>query len=243
MTGPADRKSYRNPPIEEALVEFRFTDGTYDITVPGKLNELVKAEYPTTREQRVQTVQAVGGGAPTLHDEQRVQFVGADGRQLLLLGRDILGASTLKPYEGWSAFRPRIERGLGAYVEVTAARSIRRIGVRYVNRVVLPPAPVVLDDYFVSGPPRPAGLPKALNAFLSRTEHVYDDGAKLIYTFAGLPALEDGSSAVLVDLDVVSEVAVAVDSAMTLLDELHAREGAAFETIITEKLREVFDAE
>ena len=43
------RKKYKNPPIEEAIVEFRFVPGQeWNLTIPGKLHEhpRIKSQYP-----------------------------------------------------------------------------------------------------------------------------------------------------------------------------------------------------
>ena len=41
-----ERRRYRNPPIEEALCEFRFKPGRdWDLTIPGKLQAAIGEEY------------------------------------------------------------------------------------------------------------------------------------------------------------------------------------------------------
>jgi uncharacterized protein (TIGR04255 family) len=53
-----------------------------------------------------------------------------------------------------------------------------------------------------------------------------------------------GNPAFLLDLDVVWEASQpsGVDTALTIVDDLHDREGKAFEAVITDELRRVFDA-
>lgn len=97
-----------------------------------------------------------------------------------------------------------------------------------------------LGKYFECGPPLADGLPKRMPSFFSRVEHVYEDGVKLLLTHASAKA-PPGSTAFLLDLDVVQvgEVATA-GTAMTAVDDLHAREGRAFEACITDATRKVF---
>ena len=92
MTQPQERRRYKNPPIEEALVEFRFAPGQeWDLTIPGKLHEKVKDSYPgKPRQQKLlqAAVQAVQGQPPgfTLQEGiMRVQLVDADRRKDILL--------------------------------------------------------------------------------------------------------------------------------------------------------------
>jgi uncharacterized protein (TIGR04255 family) len=50
-----ERRKYRNPPIEEALCEFRFAPSQdWDPTVPGRFHEKIREIYPAKpREQRI----------------------------------------------------------------------------------------------------------------------------------------------------------------------------------------------
>lgn len=250
MDQPKTRKRYRNPPIEEALVEFRFTPGQdWDLTIPGKLHEKVKATYPgKPRQQRLlqALVRAEIGQPPGMSVEEgigRVQLVDADAHRLLSLGPDALSVNVLRPYDGWEVFKPRIHAALRAYAEVSGVEKISRIGVRYINKVVVPEPNVDPSKYFLCAPPVPAGLPSRVTSFLYRTEHVFDDDVKLMLTFATI-AGEPGSSSFLLDLDVIWEgdSGIGVDQALQKVDDLHEREGVAFEAVITDHARRVFDA-
>ena len=79
--------------------------------------------------------------------------------------------------------------------------------------------------------------------FMNRVEFLYDDTVKLLLTQASVEAPE-GQSAFLLDLDLIweSNAAKGLDAIMTVVDDLHEREGAAFEAIITDAAREVFNA-
>jgi len=249
VTGRRERKKYRNPPIEEALVEFQMVPGQeWDLTIPGKLHEKVKTAYPgKPRQQKLlqAAVRAAPGQPPdfALHEGiGRVQLIDAEAKRLLSLGPDVLSVNVLRPYDGREKFKPRIDEALRAYSEVAGADKVRRIGVRYVNKVVIHADDVALGQFFLCGPPIPEGLPKTMAAFVNRAEHVFDDGVKLILTFATVEA-EKGSSAFLLDLDVIWESAegVEMEQALKKVDDLHEREGIAFESVITDDTRKVFD--
>src|SRR3982751_314357 len=84
MTKPPERRRYRQPPIEEALVEFRMAGGQeWGLTIPGKAHEKVKAAYPGKPRQRslVQASVQAGQGQPAglaLQEGIRVQLVDAE---------------------------------------------------------------------------------------------------------------------------------------------------------------------
>jgi len=90
------KRKYRNPPIEEALVEFRFVPGQeWDLTIPGKLHQhdAIKAQYPgKPRTQKVfleAELQAGPGHPPNLAVHEgvgRVQLVDERGNHLISLG-------------------------------------------------------------------------------------------------------------------------------------------------------------
>ncbi|MCI0418029.1 MAG: TIGR04255 family protein [Acidobacteria bacterium] len=245
------RGKYRNPPIEEAIVEFRFVPGQeWDLTIPGKLHEhpAVKNQYPgKPRTQKVleAAFQAGPGQTPNLAVREgvgRIQLVDHSGSHLISLGSDVLSVNVLRPYDGWEKFRPRIEATLSAYAEVAAPSSVARIGVRYINRIVLPGRESNIKTYFRCGPPSAPKLPRKMAGFMSRVEYVYDDAVQLLLTQASIDAPE-GQSAFLLDLDVVWESAEAkgLDGAMEVVDDLHEREGKAFEAVITKAARDMFN--
>lgn len=154
----------------------------------------------------------------------------------------MLSVNVLRPYDGWESFKPRIDAALRAYAEVSSAEKISRIGVRYINKVVVPEPNVDLGKYFLYGPHSPSGLPDRIANFLYRSEYVFDDDVKLLLTFATINAEPDSS--LLLDLDIIweNEAGIGVDQALENVDDLHHREGVAFEAVITDDLRGVFDA-
>jgi uncharacterized protein (TIGR04255 family) len=249
MMQPGQRRRYRNPPIQEALVEFHTGPGQdWDPTILGKLHEKVKAAYPgKPRQQKLfqASIRAADGQPSGISVQEgigRFQLVDADGHRIISLGPDVLSVNVLKPYDGWEHFKPRIEAALRAYVEVSGADKVNRIGVRYVNKIVVPASNIPLPQYFLVGPSMPPGLPSTVAGFLNRAEHVFPDGVKLILTFASIEAVP-GTSALLLDIDVIWEgTPLDMAAALNMVEDLHDREGVAFEALITEKTREVFDA-
>jgi uncharacterized protein (TIGR04255 family) len=247
------RHQYKNAPIAEALVEFRFTPGAeWDLTIPGKLHQhpAIKDEYPgKPRTQNVlqAIVQANVGQAPNFNLQQGVggiQLVDADAKRILALAPNALSVHVLRPYEGWEKFRPRMDAALTAYREVAGVDSVVRIGLRYVNQVQIPLKQIRIEDYFTCAPQTPAGLPDLMASFMTRTEHVFEDKGKLILTFASLDWTASAPACTfLLDLDAIWEgPGTPVAGAMSIVDVLKERVGSAFEKLITQKLREVFDA-
>lgn len=246
------RQEYKNPPIEEAIVEFRFAPGQeWNLTIPGKLHEhpAIKSQYPgKPRTQKIVETewQTAPGRLPNLAVREgfgRIQLVTLDGQRLISLGSDVLSVNTLRPYDGWTLFRPRIETALHAYSDVAQPMGVLRVGVRYVNKIILPGSEINTETYFQYGPLAVPQLPSKIAGLLNRVEYIYDDAVKLLITQATIDAPE-GQSAFILDLDVICESAEAqsLERIMEVVDDLHVREGEAFEAIITDAAREVFNA-
>lgn len=245
------RRQYKNAPIQEALCEFRFAPGhEWDVTVVGKLHERVKVSYDgKAKQQDVVTANLMvpeHGGPPAFamnRNYGKTQFPSTDARRLLAVGPDLLSVHGFAPYEGWEALKPRIASALGDYTKVAEPEGVRRIGVRYVNRVVIPGDRIDLATYFLCSPADIDGLPDTMSSFVQRTEYDYGDHVRLLLTFASAPSEQDGEATFLLDVDVIWEdEPAALEGAMEIVEDLRCRERDAFEALITDELREIFDA-
>lgn len=246
-------KYYRNPPIEEAVVEFRFIPGQdWDLTIPGKLHahHSIKNQYPgKPRTQKIMEaeIKTEGEKQPTLalrESVPRIQLVDNEGQRLISLGPNILSVNTLRPYDGWDNFRQRIRTALQAYFKVAQPVGVSKIGIRYINKIIIQERRIKMGHYFRYSPPSLPELPEALASFLSRVEYVYADKAKLLITQATIDAPEQ-QSAFILDLDVIweGEEGIELKRIMKTVDDLHKREGEAFEAIITDLARELFNGD
>ena len=249
MPSHAARRRYSKPPIEEALVEFQFAPTQTPMqAVVGPLHERLHDDY--SQDPRNQTLLQADIHAPagksanvTLTESvPRVQLLDETGKKLLSLGQDVVSVHTLRPYEGWEQFKPRIERGLRAYATLSNATQVTRLGVRYINRLELVGHGTVvqLEEFFTTPPGVAVGMPAELASFLNRADYVLDDVTRIVVTFASVPA--PNTPTMLLDIDVVwqSTQPIDIETALTTMDALHVREGVAFESLITDKTRETF---
>ena len=253
------RRRYKNPPIEEAVCEFRFGPRQdWDPTIPGKLQNVLGNQYAgKAREQRVVEI-----GLETHKDKPtnlrygegmaKIQLVTENGKRMVGVGQDVLTVHMLRPYHdplrsdqgGWEEFQPRISEALDAYWEVVKPGGVCRIGIRYINKIVIPQETVEVEDYLKCALPRVPGLPDRLNGFISRIDSVYEDDVRLVLS-QGLLQTPPGQEGFLLDLDVIWETTELVkrDEALAKAGDLRDRERTAFETVITDKARELFDAD
>lgn len=248
---------YKYPPIEEALCEFRFApDSDWDLTIPGKLQiELGEEFLGTPREQRSLKLglQMEEGKLSKLHHDDgllKVQLVTADGKRIIGVGPHVISVHMLRPYQppdnlengGWDEFRSRISTALNAYGKVTDAKSVVRVGVRYINKITIPDTNVKIEEYIKCVNPELEGLPESYRSFFGRIDYVYEDKVQLNLSY-GLLDSSSTSVECLLDLDAFWQNGASIDcgESINMADNLHERISEAFETIVTDKARRLFD--
>ena len=253
------RRQYRNPPIKEAVCEFRFSpDDDWDLTLPGLFHEKIKSEY-SAKPREVSTI-GVGFQVGVIPEHRvlkappapppgaKVQFLTADERRIVGIGPSLLSISVLQPYSRWEDFRENIESALMTYHEVAQPSGVQRIGLRYINQIVLEGGNIELTDYFTYAPDMATEeLSVKMIGVYSRIMAKYEDQPiKLLTSFASTDAPE-GHLGFLLDLDVIweaeGEKLLSIENAMAMVGDMRVRERTAFESLITNGCREVFDAE
>lgn len=237
-------------------MEFRFKPSQeWDLTMPGRLHVLLREAYRgKPREERhfEASLLAAAGAAAGVSVRQglgRVQLVSEDGTRIVAIGPDVLSVHMLRPYQsagaerGWDEFRPRIEAALNAYWQVCEPSGVLRIGLRYINKIVLAESDADLSRFLTTAPSRVQGLPEDFAGFAARSNYVYPDGVQLFVTHATADAVDD-QRAILVDVDLgmESDDVLSQEAALRTADDLRIRERDAFESLITDAAREIFDA-
>lgn len=256
---PQGRRRYRNPPIDEAVCEFHFRPGPdWNLTIPGKLHSVLSTEYGG--EPRHQ--QFVDVGVEIKSDEpsnlrygqglSKVLLFTEDRKRAVGVGPDVLSVHMLRPYQkpeapeesGWDEFRPRITKALAEYWDVADPAGVRRISVRYINRIVIPEPVVRIEDYLRCAPPSIDGLPDHVNSYMSRTDYQHGDGTRLVLA-QGTIFQPSGEIGFLLDIDVHWETTAVATMAQALAktEALRDIERDAFETVITDSARKLFDAD
>lgn len=248
------RRQYPNPPIEEAVCEFRFAPGpAWNLTVPGLFYEKIRDVYPGEPRQQ-NLIQAEFQmepmpASPELafrHDFIKLLFQSADTKKLVGVGANLLSIHSLRPYEGWEGFSKRINEAFQAYLDVAKPVGVTRIALRYINRIaVAVNQEIELSEYFTVYPQLPNGVPSRISGFFTRTESIYEDiPIKLVITLSD-DAPPAGEVVFILDLEASQEwleKPLAIEEALSSLYELKQREGQVFENLITDRTRELFNA-
>jgi uncharacterized protein (TIGR04255 family) len=145
-------KLYKKSPIVEAVCEIQFgEESPWDPTIPGRIYERVRNTFPTLRQAERVTVNLALNPeefGPQFGTVSLMQFLRKDEKALIQVGVNLLSVSVLKPYPSWPKFLALIKRGFNAYSDVAPPKTIRRIGLRYINQIEVPGHDIRLEDYF-----------------------------------------------------------------------------------------------
>jgi uncharacterized protein (TIGR04255 family) len=243
---------YPNPPIEEGLCQFTFSEPLpWNVATPGLLFNRLRSEYAADPEEQLQmqasfesTPEAAGGANFAMNrGGSRYIYRDPSRTRLLVINSELMSVNSLKPYEGWDKLKVRLERGISQVSELISIPRIAKISLRYINRIVIGGDGAIDTDNYFTIPIHSGDEGKAaLASFIHRVQSRFTDGRTVVTsTFATVDAAMGGRS-FLLDLEFQRnyEEPITVEVAVREADELKAMENAEFETCITDETRKLF---
>ncbi len=245
-------RKYRRPPVVEALCELFLIGSTWDDTVLGSFYDKIKDQFPRKRqlqiyEAKVEFAGAGGTAAGVRQKQPRMQFLTESGDRLVQVAENLLVVNQLVPYPNFEKWEPLIYSMLSIYCELANPKAISRVGLRYINRVVIPQPAIHMEDYFTVYPQLPKGMGDVHGAFMVHVElpFVEKDHVVLV-TFGTTPTQKEQEIAYLLDLydtTPMSNTTLSVEQLAAHVKIAHENIETAFEGSITDRLREVFEPE
>lgn len=216
-------KHYKNPPILEAVCEFKFQPKlNWPPAIPDLIYEKVKAQFPQ-REQE-----------PT-HDA-RTKFRRVDDSALLQVSPKLLAINQLRLYPAWTPFKQMILEAYSLYREIAHPASITRLGLRYINQIEIPGTKVEIGNFL-------RGCPEGYHKLFLSTEFPFEaEGENLVMILAHAPHNEGDFSRFYLDLDygAFPDTAMEAETIARILDRAHNRIEQIFEACITDDTRRLF---
>lgn len=246
--------SYSKPPVREALVDIRINPlAPTQLPVLEVLHEKLRADYPTKKKQQnLEGLWEWRDETLSSRTSQRVngfRFESLDGTRIVQYRLDGFTCNFIKPdpqasWVGWSALRDEARRTWEMYAKAIGISEIAGIGVRYINQIVIPTAPIELTDYLTAPPDVPKDFPyQSFLDWLSRvTVAIPDLQAMAIITQAPADEPRQDSLKILLDIDIVRRGIATIDSeAMwTTLDRFRTLKNTIFESSLRDKAKELF---
>jgi len=245
---------YSKPPVREALIDIRINPlAPAQLPVLEELHERLRAEYPIKKKQQnLQGLWEWREETLSSRASQRVagfQFESTEGTRIVQYRLDGFTCNFIKPdptaaWVGWPALRDEARRKWEIYAKAIGINEITGLGVRYINQIIVPTAPIELTEYLVAPPDIPKGFPyQSFVDWLSRvTVAIPDLNAMAIITQAPADEPRPDSLKILLDIDIVrrSIATVDPDAMWATLDRFRILKNTIFEASLRDKAKELF---
>ena len=186
-------------------------------------------------------------GDPITHITEIItnQFSSSDMTQLLHVTPNSFLVSQLAPYEGWKKFNERIIRDWGIWRKHAGFQDIKRVGMRYINRIDMPLEGPILEyeDYITVYPTLPKILDPCTFHAVNVRVNLEDINSVLNLKSALVESPLPEHLAIVVDLDIsrVFEEPLSDDDLYSYINEARTKKNTIFEACITDKARELFN--
>jgi len=239
-------RKYTNPPVLEAICEFRFNrDTPWDTAIPGLLYEKLREEFPLREDRLVHEWDSEWYPTRTLGPIVKVPkviFLSETKNFLVEVGRRQLAVHAIRPYPSWSAWKAQIMKAWENLCKVVEVKGFRRIGLRYVNKIEMPNFEGDLKRYFHFYPCFGECLPQNILDFLLVVQYVYEEGRDRCVVSLGRP-LKPNTFFLDIDYFVSQPDKVPVSDVPSWVEKAHCRVEEIFEGCITDRLRQLFGPE
>ena len=243
--------SYKNPPIVEAVCEFRFSKNTvWDSHIPSKLYEKIKDEFPNTEKRKEQhlKINTTEKGIENSHLEStdRCVYLNNERTILIQIAPRMISISCLKPYPSWEVFREKIKLAYDILGELTEINEIDRIGLVYVDKIEIPEKRVELEEYFKFYPHLSNELPQVIGNFIIGCDFVYNEGRDLcrLQLTKAMPEKKENNAFLLTTDYFTAKVnSVKPGDAINWIEDAHIEIKKIFIGCITEKSEDLFNKE
>jgi len=249
MPDPDNGVVYRNAPIVEAIISLTvvFKDGGADRAAAG-VEKAFESRFARRQSQdrlnfQVESHPAQEPKTSLSRRQSGLKFSDEKNERVLQVLADTFVYSHLQPYTNWRTFSAEAIELWQTYLKVAEPALVRRIGLRYINRLRLPGGQFELSDYLSYFPLTPTAF-GTLSGLVSQVQLPQGGGAApdavALVTVASEPSQESGTSAMALDIDISSKLSVRADDPIVwrALDEFRVRKNRIFEAAITEKLKE-----
>lgn len=243
-------RNYFAPPIIDATIELRFQNSLSEAD-RERVSKRLARRYPLSEDGTLQrmlvNVQPTGVATQMNVEEPLTRRRSPDTPAVVQIGNFVFGVATGAPYGGWHQLFERFVEDWGAAKRVWKYRPIQRIGMRYINRIDLAPNDsklVEYEDYLRLRINLPETFPPTTDYELGFQSTVESIKCGVTVQSGTAPAAVPGKLSITLDIDLwrLDDVPQKDAEVLELLGEMRKAKNHLFETFITDKARELFDA-
>lgn len=232
----------RRAPITEATIDIQVTlPPDVDLAQLGAFRRGLEQRFPLVenRMRIAARLQMHKGAAPEITSHGPTPdglLMRSEDEALVVQARlDGFSLNKLVPYSKWDVLRGQAEELWSRYVGVARPVAVKRLAVRYINRIELQPG-VDFRESIRTVPEIAPGVPQGLPEYFMRLVIPHESGATAIVTEASLPPTLDAPPAMLFDIDVFRLSDIPANEFVgiwPILEELRAYKNVIFFNSIT----------
>jgi uncharacterized protein (TIGR04255 family) len=237
---------YKRPPIVEAIIEIRLEQPLSQDEVDGVLARF-KPDYPFSDLYWSGSVELDVPGRRAGYQEESsgYRLASADRADVLLVTTAYISCARLAPYLGWGALRARAKAHWVTWKQAVGHRKVRRIGVRYINRIDIPATTeqTVKIETYLRVYPETGGMKTMTSYSMQVSGPLDDDKCWLVVNSRLVPSPLVDHASVVLDIDVSrkDDVPQSDDEMWALIDRMRMHKNKIFEWSITDRARELFN--
>ncbi len=245
----ARQRHLRNAPITEAIIDFRvkLPDG-FDTKKFLEATADLNASYPKNEPRSIFTgAFGIDKGKPFIETPkvegiQGYFFKSEDEKNIAQFRVDGFSFNRLHPYTEWGNILSEANRLWGLYYSIASPEIVKRIAVRYINRLDIKFPIKDFNEYLTAPPSIPPLLPQGISQFLNRM--VIHEGDKTINLVQAMePITETKKIGIILDIDVfkVNEAGFELEDIWSEFAQLRELKNRVFFESITEKTARLYE--
>lgn len=169
--------TYLKPPITEAVIDFQFAQPISQKLLDKASKPIVK-RFPKLEKSLSLGIELGQSQIQVAQSPQGYKASSEDSLDIVLLQPNNLTNSRLSPYNGWEEFQKRSEDTWSIFCKCVGKQRVRRLGVRYINRLDIPDDKVILNEWINLGIKLPDNTTEILNEFAIRAGGIMTNGEK-----------------------------------------------------------------
>jgi uncharacterized protein (TIGR04255 family) len=237
---------YSKAPLTEAVLDIR-VELPSEIALQDLSGVQIGEEerYPQQEDNVIVVGQMsmgrqVGASAQQTHNGYR--FVSQDNRQIFQARLDGFTFSRLSPYETWESFRNEARRLWEVYRLIAKPKNIKRIALRYINRLDLPLPIKDFKDYLRTIPEISPDMAQGLSGYFMQLQLPQPDLEAMLHLNQTLiPPPGPNLVSVVLDFDLFCKDNVPSEDKdiWKQFETLRKRKNEVFEACITNKTRRI----
>lgn len=247
-------KTYKNPPLLEAVCEFRFVvEGDLSTDNIGAFYTAIQTSFPKQKKGKMNKLEFHIDAEKTPEENKKnisqdyyefEQYFSEDEKCSVQLDGGRVSIHRIKPYISWTDFLPLIHLVHNAYTTHFQPTEVARIGIRYINEIILPSSNFNFSEYFALQASVPSLDANSRQSIFLGALYEQNEGRDAIKVqFADKQQNNPDIKAFILDLDYfLAKPVIPLTGLDQWLGEAHTNLETVFEGMLTGNAKATFDA-